>query len=81
MNRIFTIPTILIFLMFFPSVICAQEWERHNTLTAAVKTDSRRVAETLGKMTTSDEAVPRILLYIPDFERQCSMFVSSTLYK
>ena len=46
----------------------AQEWDRIDTLDAAVKTDSRRVAETLGRMTTSDEAVPRILLYILDFE-------------
>ena len=61
MNRIFTIPTILIFLMFFPSVICAQEWERHDTLTAAVKTDSRRVVESLGKLSTGLEGVRRVI--------------------
>ena len=61
MNRIFTIPTILIFLMFFPSVICAQEWERHDTLTAAVKTDSRRVVESLGKLSTGLEGMRRVI--------------------
>ena len=60
-------------LLLFPTGMSAQEWDRIDTLDAAVKTDSRRVVESLGKMTTSDEAVPRILLYIPDFEHptQC----------
>ena len=60
--------TITISLLMIPTGMSAQEWDRIDTLDAAVKTDSRRVAETLGKMTTSDEAVPRILLYILDFE-------------
>ena len=47
--------------MFFPSVICAQEWERHDTLTAAVKTDSRRVVESLGKLSTGLEGVRRVI--------------------
>ena len=55
-------------LLLFPTGTSAQEWDRIDTLDAAVKTDSRRVVESLGKMTTSDEAVPRILLYILDFE-------------
>ena len=66
--------TVVISLLLFPVVSIAQESDfQHDTLTAAIKTDSRRVVETLGKMTTSDEAVPRILLYIPDFEHptQC----------
>ena len=66
MNRPFLTAAIL--LSFLTATISAQDLERHDTLTAAIKTDSRRVAETLGKMATSDEAVPRILLYIPDFE-------------
>ena len=56
-------------LLLFPTGMSAQEWDpQYDTLEAAVKTDSRRVVESLGKMTTSDEAVPRILLYILDFE-------------
>ena len=48
--------------MFFPSVICAQEWDpQHDTLTAAVKTDSRRVVESLGKLSTGLEGVRRVI--------------------
>lgn len=62
------ISAVLLLSLICPATIAAQDLERHDTLTAAIKTDSRRVVESLGKMTTSDEAVPRILLYILDFE-------------
>ena len=39
-----------------------QEWDpQHDTLEAAVKTDSRRVAEALGRMTASVEGVRRVI--------------------
>ena len=66
MNRLITMAAAIMLLL--PYTVSGQITEQHDTMTAALKTYSRRVAETLGKMITSDEAVPRILLYIPDFE-------------
>jgi hypothetical protein len=48
-------------LLLFPTGMSAQEWDRIDTLDAAVKTDSRRVAEALGRMTTSVEGVRRVI--------------------
>ena len=48
-------------LLFFPTGTSAQDWDRIDTLDAAVKTDSRRVAEALGQMTSSVEGVRRII--------------------
>lgn len=55
------ISTILLLSMVFPIAISAQDLERHDTLTAAVKTDSRRVVESLGSMSTSVEGVRRVV--------------------
>ena len=48
-------------LLLFPTGMSAQEWDRIDTLDAAVKTDSRRVAEALGRMTASVEGVRRVI--------------------
>ena len=48
-------------LLLFPTGTSAQDWDRIDTLDAAVKTDSRRVAEALGQMTSSVEGVRRII--------------------
>ena len=66
MNRLITMAAAIMLLL--PYTVAGQITEQYDTLEASVKTDSRRVVESLGKMTTSDEAVPRILLYILDFE-------------
>lgn len=60
MNRLFII-LVTMTLLLCPSIISAQEWDRVDTLEAAVKTDSRRVVESLGKMTTSVEGVRRVI--------------------
>ena len=59
MKRYLIIATIS--LLILPSAMSAQEWDRIDTLDAAVKTDSRRVAEALGRMTTSVEGVRRVI--------------------
>lgn len=48
-------------LLIAPVSVQGQIRERHDTLEAAVKTDSRRVAEALGKMTTSVDGVRRVI--------------------
>ena len=51
-----------IFLLILPAGMSAQEPDfQHDTLEAAVKTDSRRVAEALGRMTTGVEGVRRVI--------------------
>lgn len=47
MNRPFLTAAIL--LSFLTATISAQDLERHDTLTAAIKTDSRRVISPLGE--------------------------------
>ena len=57
MNRL-----IIAALLMFPAVVSAQEWDpRHDTLTAAVKTDSRRVAEAIGRVSTDLDGVRRVI--------------------
>ena len=58
MKRTFIIAAML---LLAPVLANAQDWERHDTLEAAVKTDSRRVAESLGTMTTTVEGVRRVI--------------------
>ena len=54
--------TIAISLLMFPAIMSAQDWDtQHDTLTAAVKTDSRRVVESLGKLSTGLEGVRRVI--------------------
>lgn len=44
------------------TMVSAQDWNtQHDTLTAAVKTDSRRVVESLGKLSTGLEGVRRVI--------------------
>ena len=60
MKRLFIIAVAVI--LMFPAIVSGQEWNlQHDTLEAAVKTDSRRVAEALGRMTTSVEGVRRVI--------------------
>ena len=52
----------LVLLLLIPATMSAQEWDpQHDTLTAAVKTDSRRVVESLGKLSTGLEGVRRVI--------------------
>lgn len=60
MNRLFII--FPIGLLMLTTMVSAQEWDpQHDTLTAAVKTDSRRVVESLGKLSTGLEGVRRVI--------------------
>ena len=49
MKRLVTISAILLTSMVSSAALSAQEQERHDTLTAAIKTDSRRVISPLGE--------------------------------
>ena len=49
MKRLVTISAILLASMVSSAALSAQEQERHDTLTAAIKTDSRRVISPLGE--------------------------------
>ena len=51
----------LIVLVLIPGTMSEQEQDRHDTLTAAVKSDSRRVVERLGKLSTGLEGVRRVI--------------------
>ena len=52
----------LVLLLLIPATMSAQEWDpQHDTLTAAVKTDSRRVVESLGKLSTGLEGMRRVI--------------------
>ena len=55
------ISAVLLLSLICPATIAAQDLERHDTLTAAIKTDSRRVVERLGKMSTGLEGVRRVI--------------------
>ncbi len=59
MNRLITMAAAIMLLL--PYTVSGQITEQHDTLTAAVKTDSRRVAEALGRMTTGVEGVRRVI--------------------
>ena len=60
MNRLFVLASAA--LLMFATAASAQEWDpQHDTLTAAVKTDSRRVVESLGKLSTGLEGVRRVI--------------------
>ncbi|MBR5301060.1 MAG: TonB-dependent receptor plug domain-containing protein, partial [Bacteroidales bacterium] len=60
MNRLFVLASAA--LLMFATTASAQEWDpQHDTLTAAVKTDSRRVVESLGKLSTGLEGVRRVI--------------------
>ncbi|MBO7191878.1 MAG: Plug domain-containing protein, partial [Bacteroidales bacterium] len=60
MNRLFVLASAA--LLMFATAASAQEWDpQHDTLTAAVKTDSRRVVESLGKLSTGLEGMRRVI--------------------
>ena len=61
MKRLVTISAILLTSMVSSAALSAQEQERHETLTAVIKTDSRRVVERLGKLSTGLEGVRRVI--------------------
>lgn len=61
MKRLVTISAILLTSMVSSAALSAQEQERHETLTAVIKTDSRRVVERLGKLSTGLEDVRRVI--------------------
>ena len=48
-------------MLLFPHIVSGQITERHDTLEAAVKTDSRRVAEAIGRVSTNLEGVRRVI--------------------
>ena len=48
-------------MLLLPYTVSGQITEQHDTLTAAVKTDSRRVVESLGKLSTGLEGVRRVI--------------------
>ena len=51
----------LILLLLIPATMSAQEQERHDTLTAAIKSDSRRAAEAIGRVSTDLDGVRRVI--------------------
>ena len=59
MNRLITMAAAIMLLL--PYTVSGQITEQHDTLTAAVKTDSRRVVESLGKLSTGLEGVRRVI--------------------
>lgn len=60
MNRLFII--FPIGLLMLTTMVSAQDWDtQHDTLTAAVKTDSRRVAEAIGRVSTDLDGVRRVI--------------------
>lgn len=61
MKRLVTISAILLTSMVSSAALSAQEQERHDTLTAAVKSDSRRAAEAIGRVSTDLDGVRRVI--------------------
>lgn len=59
MNRLITMAAAIMLLL--PYTVSGQITEQHDTLTAAVKTDSRRVVESLGKLSTGLEGMRRVI--------------------
>ena len=59
MNRLITMAAAIMLLL--PYTVSGQITEQHDTLTAAVKTDSRRVAEAIGRVSTDLDGVRRVI--------------------
>ena len=59
MNRLITMAAAIMLLL--PYTVSGQITEQHDTLEASVKTDSRRVVESLGKLSTGLEGVRRVI--------------------